>query len=346
MILQRYILKDIFSHTAAVSLIFLFVVLSSRSIQYLEQVSRGEISVDLVFWIIILRLPEFLQLIIPFGFFLSIILVIGRLYSDSEMIIFEQNGFSTFKFMKIFICLGIFFSLLTGLLSLWVTPIFNEKLEKAYLFTSFEDDFNSLQAGKFNVLDDFTMIYAKEKEDGILKEVFIKFSEKKEALTRSFVTAEKAYLSKENENTLLLEKGFSFYKDKTNKIEMSFDTFALDFNENVSKNNTNRAVKNLSLRDAYDSVELQWRYSIPLLCLISTILAFPLSRVSPRKGRFHRVLPSILVFICYLGLLLLTKGWMEEGIWPLFPGLLLVHGVFLIIGLFLVFYLSRLTRSS
>ena len=97
---------------------------------------------------------------------------------------------------------------------------------------------------------------------------------------------------------------------------------------------------------AYDSVELQWRYSIPLLCLISTILAFPLSRVSPRKGRFHRVLPSILVFICYLGLLLLTKGWMEEGIWPLFPGLLLVHGVFLIIGLFLVFYLSRLTRSS
>ena len=65
MTLYRYLLKDIFSHTTAVSLVFLFIVLSSRSIQYLEQVSRGELNADLVFWVIIFRLPEFLQLIIP-----------------------------------------------------------------------------------------------------------------------------------------------------------------------------------------------------------------------------------------------------------------------------------------
>ena len=83
MTLYRYLLKDIFSHTTAVSLVFLFIVLSSRSIQYLEQVSRGELNADLVFWVIIYRLPEFLQLIIPFAFFISIILVIGKLYSNS-----------------------------------------------------------------------------------------------------------------------------------------------------------------------------------------------------------------------------------------------------------------------
>ena len=94
MILQRYLLKDIFSHTGAVGLVFLLVILASRSIQYLEQVSRGELSLELVFWVILFRLPEFLELIIPFSFFLSIVLVIGRLCSDNEMIILEQNGYS------------------------------------------------------------------------------------------------------------------------------------------------------------------------------------------------------------------------------------------------------------
>ena len=87
MILQRYLLKDIFSHTAAVSLVFMFVILSSRSIQYLERVTKGELSSELVFWVILYRLPEFLELIIPFSFFLALVLVIGRLCSDNEMII-------------------------------------------------------------------------------------------------------------------------------------------------------------------------------------------------------------------------------------------------------------------
>ena len=79
MILTRYLIKDIFSHTASVSLVFLFIIISSRSIQYLEQAARGEINPEMVFWIMIFRIPEFIELLIPFSFFLSIILVMGRL---------------------------------------------------------------------------------------------------------------------------------------------------------------------------------------------------------------------------------------------------------------------------
>ena len=346
MILYRYLLKDIFSHTVAVGLVFLFIVLSSRSIQYLEQVSRGELNADLVFWVILFRLPEFLQVIIPFAFFLGIILVIGKLYSDSEMPILEQNGFSISRFLGLFSFAGTFLALIVGIFSLLVTPIFNEKLNQIYLNTSFADNFHSIKAGRFNFLDNLSIIYAKEKEGDTLKNVFLKFEEKKKFPANNFITAETAYLSEAQSNVLVLERGFSFSEDKINKVEMEFDSLILNLSDKYVQDLTSTISFKEGHEIQYTFVDLQWRLSIPLLCLISPFLAFPLSKVKPRQGRFTRVLPSILVFMSYLGLLLLVRGWVEEGILPSFPGLLTVHVLFLAIGLLLLFRHSRLARSS
>ena len=65
MILYRYFLNTIFSYTATISLIFILVIVSSRSIQYLEQAARGEINAEIVFSVVLFRLPEFLELILP-----------------------------------------------------------------------------------------------------------------------------------------------------------------------------------------------------------------------------------------------------------------------------------------
>ena len=73
------------------------LIVSSRTIQYLEQASRGEINAEVVFTVVLLRLPEFLELILPLGFFLSIVLTIGRLRADSEFVIMEQAGLSALK---------------------------------------------------------------------------------------------------------------------------------------------------------------------------------------------------------------------------------------------------------
>ena len=75
MILNRYFLKAIFSYTATISVIFILIIVSSRSIQYLEQASRGEINPEVVFSIVFMRIPEFLELILPLSFFMSIVFV-------------------------------------------------------------------------------------------------------------------------------------------------------------------------------------------------------------------------------------------------------------------------------
>ena len=97
MILNRYFLKTIFSYTASVSVIFLLIIVSSRSIQYLDQAARGEINPEVVFWIILFRLPEFGQIILPLSFFIGIVLTLGKLRSESEFVVMQQNGFSSIR---------------------------------------------------------------------------------------------------------------------------------------------------------------------------------------------------------------------------------------------------------
>jgi lipopolysaccharide export system permease protein len=46
--------------------------------------------------------------------------------------------------------------------------------------------------------------------------------------------------------------------------------------------------------------QLSWRLSLPVLAIVVTLLAVPLSRVNPRQGRFARLVPSIVIYLVYL----------------------------------------------
>ena len=80
---------------------------------------------------------------------------------------------------------------------------------------------------------------------------------------------------------------------------------------------------------------LQWRASLPLMVLILTLIALPLSRANPRHGRFAKLLPSIFLYICYMSLLLAAQSAIAReqlsatlGVWP-------IHIAFLAFGLWL-----------
>ena len=333
MILQRYLLKDIFSHTGAVGLVFLLVILASRSIQYLEQVSRGELSSDIVFWVILFRLPEFLEIIIPISFFLGTVLVIGRLCSDNEMIIFEQNGYSNAKILKLFLFSSLFFSLITSLLSFWISPTFKSNLEDLTNQSSFKEDFNSMQPGKFSILKDNSVFYAEDKKEGLFVNVFLKFPNNDLPKSTEFLTAQNAFISQEDPNVVIFEDGYTFNKDKDKQIKMNFKSLSIDLDSNLSKpsEEVNQTINN---KTELSLIDFTWKISMPLLTVIAVFLALPLSRVRPRKGRYSKVLPCILVFLIYLGLLLLVKGWLDEGRILFSSSLLLIHFCFFLLGLY------------
>jgi lipopolysaccharide export system permease protein len=85
-----------------------------------------------------------------------------------------------------------------------------------------------------------------------------------------------------------------------------------------------------------DIAQLQFRASTPIMALVLTLVAVPLSRLRPRQGRYARVGFAIVVYFVYSNLLSASKVWLEKGDLPPAVGVWWVHVAGLALGLYLV----------
>jgi len=72
-------------------------------------------------------------------------------------------------------------------------------------------------------------------------------------------------------------------------------------------------LKSASLKDI---AELQWRIMMPVSAVVLLILAVPLSRSSPRQGRYGKLVAAVLLFVIYYNLMGVAEVWLKEGVVP------------------------------
>ena len=65
---------------------------------------------------------------------------------------------------------------------------------------------------------------------------------------------------------------------------------------------------------------------------IVTLIAFPLSKVNPRQGRFARLFPAIVLFMVYISLLIAMTGMIEKQTLNPMIGLWILHIIYTLIG--------------
>jgi lipopolysaccharide export system permease protein len=85
-------------------------------------------------------------------------------------------------------------------------------------------------------------------------------------------------------------------------------------------------------KDPKHQAQLQWRISLILMVPIVTLIAFPLSKVNPRQGRFARLFPAIVLFMVYISLLIAMTGMIEKRTLKPEIGLWSLHIVYLFIA--------------
>jgi lipopolysaccharide export system permease protein len=86
-----------------------------------------------------------------------------------------------------------------------------------------------------------------------------------------------------------------------------------------------------------DKAALHWRMSLPLLVPIIAVIALALSKTDHRRGRYVKILPAILIYICYLVALSAARSGIETGKLPESLGLWWVHGLFILLAAVLFF---------
>ncbi|MCL1123796.1 LPS export ABC transporter permease LptF [Shewanella surugensis] len=349
MIVFRYLISEVLKAQIAVLLVLLAIFISQQFVRVLADASDGEFPASLVVTLLGLNLPFLAVLVIPLSLFLGILLAHGRMYSENEMVILHGVGVSEWYITRVTLLIALVNVVITGFLSLYVAPWAEERQNQVLEHAQSEAGLAALTAGRFQTSPDGRAVLFVEKigRDNTLDNVFVaQLPEKDDEKGMSNVVVAKSGSVVEDDSgaqRLQLSDGVRYQgrpKDLDYQIT-DFGGYQMQIKEQ-EVDQRRRKLSSLPLAKLMDidtpeaTAEFHWRLAIPLAIPLMTLIAVPMSRVNNRQGKFAKMLPAILLYLGYFGLMVAGRKALEDGVIPAFLGMWWIHASALLIGLILL----------
>jgi lipopolysaccharide export system permease protein len=356
--LDRYLLKEVAETWLAVTGVLLVILLSNQLARVLSQAAANDFPRDVVFALIGLTSAGYLTVIVPIGFFLAIMLGLGRMYHESEMAAIQSCGVGPAGLYRPIAYLGVFIVALLVWLSFWGIPAAAARAQQIRTEALQNAQFGLLEPGRFRTFGGGNVVFYAERVDdnGILHNVnvFVDRTQDPESdgtLEVWVATRAEQRGAGQADQMFVLYDG-EHYKGVPGKGDWQITHFAEggypirlgEIGGRAGKAGMKSTAELLQSSDPRDRAELQWRVSTPLMALILLLIAVPLARLRPRQGRFGRIGIAILVYFIYSQLLAAARTWVEGGNVPEWVGMWWVHGVALVLGLWLLLREAPLSK--
>ena len=145
----RYLSREVLLTFSAVSAVLLVIIMSGRFIKYLAQAAQGVLDPSVLLMIMAYRIPGFLQLILPLGLFLGVLLAYGRLYLESEMTVLTATGMSEQRLLSYTLAPALLVALICAWLSFFLTPQGVQNVAQILNEQDALTEFDTLVPGRF-----------------------------------------------------------------------------------------------------------------------------------------------------------------------------------------------------
>jgi len=348
--LDRYLLKEVAETWLAVTGVLLVILLSNQLARVLSQAAANDFPRDVVFSLLGLTSAGYLTLIMPIGFFLAIMLGLGRMYHESEMAAIQSCGVGPAGLYRPISYLGLFITASLIWLSFWAIPAASARAQQIRTEALQNAQFGLLEPGRFRTFGGGNVVFYAERVDdnGILHNVnvFVDRTQdpESEGELEIWVATRAEQRGAGNADQMFVLYDGEHYKGAPGKGNWQITHFAEggypirlgEIGGRAGKAGMKPTAELLQSTDPRDRAELQWRISTPVMALILMLIAVPLARLRPRQGRFGRIGIAILVYFVYWQLLAAGRAWIEAGSVPEWVGIWWVHGVALALGLWLL----------
>ncbi len=346
MIIDRYIMREIIQPTVVVCGVLIFIFGCYMATRFLADALVGQLPGTTVLILILLRIAIALEVLLPTTLYLSVVLALGRLYKDSEMTALFACGVSLRRVMRPVFCTAVLIAAIVASLSLFIRPWAYEKyfMLKAHAEANF--DLTRMNDGTFYEIENgMRVIYAEkvDQQQDQAKRVFIR-TERDDSM--QVIYAKRANQTKDlatGKQILIFTDGYVYEFSRTEKegriMQFEQSAMPLEPTENLQLKYRVKSASTGSLASSDDSEEIaefQWRLSTPLATLLLALLAVPLSRSSPRRGKYAKVTTAVVIFAVYYNLSALTKKWVGNGVLETFPGIWWIH--LLLVGLMVILF--------
>ena len=345
-ILAIHLNSQIFKSFVAILIVLTALIFSSRLVGYFEQAIDGTLNPDIIFTVMLLRLPDFLGLLIPFAFFLSLLLVISELYNSNGIYAYFSAGVSRVKLIKHITPFFMVTLIACSLISIFLAP-YGKALSKSLIAEqSYEDKLSMLQPQKLVNLDETGSYLFFESYDGNRMTDVTFFVQDDASL--AIIKAELLVISNQNENMILnFQNGYIYPNlNSPNKIDASFKKLTHSVEVLKASDNSLSLSKLLDYKNQSNFIQNQWNASVPLMLMALLLLGFVFGKESPRSGREGSLVTGVLIYIFYLSVLVGFRESYSDNqdvfyyfLWP-------VHLIFLTFAGLLFWFDGRISFKN
>ena len=337
----------------AVTALLLVLLLTNQLAKVLQRAAENQFPKSVVLELIWLGSLTNLTVIVPVGLLLGVVLAYGRLYHDSEMAAALACGVGRSTLYGPVTILTVGITIVMAFLTLFVEPDAIARSISLRKMALQAGQFAPIVPGRFRTFGGSdAVVYAEGADkDGTLTNVFVERTRDGTVEVALAQRARHAVGPDGMTHTITLYDGARFEgipgSGKFRMMRFTENTIPVEvpkLSDSVTTLEAEPTSALLASHDREKRAELHWRMAIPVMCIVLTLLAVPLSRLRPREGRYARFLHAVLIYFVYSTLLSAAKVWIARGTVPEPIGLWWVHLVVMALALLYIFGPGMIAR--
>jgi lipopolysaccharide export system permease protein len=360
--LDRYVLAEVLGPLTLGFLVYTFLLLMQFLFRSADMIIRRGVPADQVGQLLVLTIPNIVVLTIPMALLFGILVAVGRLSADSELIAMRSTGVSLFSLYRPILALSLLLTLINAFLMIYALPRGNHALQQLRIDILTSSVTKQVEPRVFYEDWEGLVLYVFEAppESAYWQGVFV--AEDLPSDENQITIAERGDVRLDEagdrlvlhlENALIHKVDFRHPEKYTTTMFKSLDRVLVDqyTSQQRIKVSSSKGIRELTmpelraqlqnpdLSDALRNltkVEIHKKFSIPAACLVFGLLALPLGYNTARGGRSSGFALSIAVIMVYYILLnngeeTARVGRMEPWLAMWLPNILLAG-----LGLFLM----------
>lgn len=335
MLFDSTVRRELARSFGATLVVILTIVLTMFLLRAVGQAAKGSVApqdvVLLMGYTALGHLPTMLSL----SMFVAIVVTLGRMYRDSEMVIWFSAGVGLSRFVRPVLRTAWPVLVLAAVLLLVVWPWGNRNLVDLRDRYQQRSDLSRVTPGVFQTSRDGSRVFFIERDAGDTSQARNVFVLTQGDKGESVTTARSGTLETSGgDRYLRLDRGQRNDIDaKTGERTLArFDTYRVLVQEKAvreAETRPPRAQGTLALiaqPTRGNQAELAWRFGMLLATANLLLLGLGLAATNPRRPSNWNLLFAVLAFFVYFNLINLTQAWVGNGRMGLGTALAAVHG--------------------
>ncbi len=362
-LIDRYICRQVFSHALLGLGIFTFVFFVPILVRLMDLVVRHSGTGTTLGILFLCTLPGIFTFTLPMGVLVGVLIALGRMSADSELIAMSALGFGRRRLLVPIGALAVGATLITLCMTLWLGPL---SVRTSRLL---EDQLRTSQASfqvaprVFDERFPHMVLYVNDVDSAATrwKGVFLVGTDTK-GVSRLTLAEEAIVIADRAEGKLELHlrngsvHEFSVHEPGNYSLsafgqrDLPVETHNMETGPATEPSLPGRAMstllreRGLGARDA--AVEVQRRLAFPFACIAFALLAVPLGARPRRGGRAAGFLITLLLITAYYLTFTIGVGLARQGAIPVWIGIWSANVLTAALGLLLLPQLERMPGNS